>query len=461
MIDYNKNAIFSSVRLLGSVLPRVMPQAIVSCVIAYVLLRFAAKQEPGELFSEDGYVLYEFMTHPYVHQVSMVSIGLVVAFRINIAYNRFWEGATAVMSMQMKWTSALLHICAFDGRPMNATVVPPALWPVSAAGTRAADSSDGEKDRLAFRDNVAHLFSLLHAVAVLEIKECWETSCLCEEAPEQPYPFSTTLSAMFPVCQRLADRVTPRAHRLRVEVLGGVHAQELAPLEKIRDHAWVEIISLRIVRVLTDRIRAGGLDMPPPITARIFQEISDGVLACTNAQKIAQVPFPYALFELMRYIKWYFICSVPVAIVSFTHSVVVAVTFSFLSSLLLVALNEVAEELEDPFGEDANDLPLLDEHQRFNEIIHEMVLQERLMIDQQGTPENMAHQERVKRSLKKRQLTRSSSVLESAAALARGHGASSSSAAGGVGPDGNVGVMPSVKRSSSISHSLQHPRVRG
>lgn len=194
--------------------------------------------------------------------------------------------------------------------------------------------------------------------------------------------------------QTLPGYVRERLRRLQVEVLGGIDTLERTTFQSLRDHAWVELISLRLHRVLSDRIRAGGLDLPAPIVARIFAEISEGIIACTAAQKIAQISFPYPFFEIMRYIKWYFVLTVPLAIVSFTNVPAVAYAFSFLSSLFLVSLIEVSEELEDPFGEDANDLPLLDLHREFNEVLHSMFHERTLDVDVASTPACKAYQVR-------------------------------------------------------------------
>ena len=43
---------------------------------------------------------------------------------------------------------------------------------------------------------------------------------------------------------------------------------------------------------------------------------------------------------------------------SFVSEVACAMIFTFLAVFCFVSLNEVASELEDPFGTDANDLPL-------------------------------------------------------------------------------------------------------
>ena len=74
--------------------------------------------------------------------------------------------------------------------------------------------------------------------------------------------------------------------------------------------------------------------------------------------------------------KVYFILTVPMAVVSFTNNTGFAVFMSFFTSFIFVCLNEVAIELEDPFGNDANDLPLRNMHKSFNKALEHLLHQE-------------------------------------------------------------------------------------
>ena len=58
---------------------------------------------------------------------------------------------------------------------------------------------------------------------------------------------------------------------------------------------------------------------------------------------------------------------------SFVSEVGCAMIFTFLAVFCYVSLNEVASELEDPFGTDANDLPLHRLHMRYNYDLREIV----------------------------------------------------------------------------------------
>ena len=91
------------------------------------------------------------------------------------------------------------------------------------------------------------------------------------------------------------------------------------------------------------RLKEGGLNMPPPVVSRIYQELSNGALGFHQAQKISRVPFPFPYAQLLAIMKVYFILTVPMAVVCFTDSVPFAIFMSFFTSFIFVCLNEVRE----------------------------------------------------------------------------------------------------------------------
>jgi predicted membrane chloride channel (bestrophin family) len=409
MIEYDKDRWFGTIKFVGSVLPRSVPQALISVMITLLLVVYADREENFSEQSHDSAfgivgesVIYEFCTNAYVHQVSMLSISFVIAFRVNLAYTRCaylprapfpfkpyrpctpraptnarsrrpralparaphpactpycamraraptltrapppahaladWEGIGLLLNMRSKWVDAFTQVISFDD-------------PSTVDKSAGIDPPVTE-----FRVLVAHLFSLLHACAVLEVKKCWDVRCLVDSSAA---PVADTsggsmwLRTMIPWWRVSLYDSEERHRHIQAEVLGGLGEREEEELAGL-GASWVEFMHLRIVRVLADRIANGGLRMPAPILSRIFQELSIGTLMCTGAQKIAQVPFPFPFYEMVRLIKYYFVLSNPFILVSFTSHPLVAALLSFMSSLFFVAIVEVAEELEEPFGEE-------------------------------------------------------------------------------------------------------------
>jgi len=114
------------------------------------------------------------------------------------------------------------------------------------------------------------------------------------------------------------------------------------------------------------------LDTAPPIQSRMYQELSNGMLGFSNCLKIADVPFPFPYSQLLTLLLTVYACFIPVYIVCFTESLIASPILAFLLFEGIWGVNEVAKELENPFGSDDNDISLADFHARFLDVIGEV-----------------------------------------------------------------------------------------
>jgi len=114
------------------------------------------------------------------------------------------------------------------------------------------------------------------------------------------------------------------------------------------------------------------IDIAPPIQSRMSQELSNGMLGFNLALKIADVPFPFPYAQLLTLMLTVYACFIPVYIVAFTQSIIAGPILSFALFQGIWGINEVAKELENPFGRDANDISLADFHSRFMESCEEV-----------------------------------------------------------------------------------------
>jgi len=127
----------------------------------------------------------------------------------------------------------------------------------------------------------------------------------------------------------------------------------------------VHYIMTRVIRLVSQRISEGGMAAPPPVVSRVYQELSNGLLGFQQAKKVADIPFPFPYAQIVQYLQLAFVISCPFVVMSFVSDTAPAMIFTFLAVFCYVSLNEVATELEDPFGTDPNDLPLHRLHLRF------------------------------------------------------------------------------------------------
>lgn len=100
------------------------------------------------------------------------------------------------------------------------------------------------------------------------------------------------------------------------------------------------------------------IHMPSPVQARIKQNISDGLQSYNRAYRIAAVPYPFPLAQISSALMVVFLFLMPIVVEKFTQAYLLTPVLTFLIALGYWGLNAVAQELENPFGDDANDLPL-------------------------------------------------------------------------------------------------------
>ena len=89
------------------------------------------------------------------------------------------------------------------------------------------------------------------------------------------------------------------------------------------------------------------------------------MLAYNNAIKIKEVPVPFAYVQFNALILNTFNLLGPIAIARFTEDISMSVITAALITGGFTAMWLVANELEDPFGADHNDLPVLHYHESF------------------------------------------------------------------------------------------------
>ena len=99
-------------RIYGSVIPRAIVPAIVGALLG-VLVKWSSNRPNGITWAKhytEGGVWY----HPYsLHVLGMV-LGFSLVMRIQIAYQRYWEGTTNCHQASAKWADAVMQVFAFD-----------------------------------------------------------------------------------------------------------------------------------------------------------------------------------------------------------------------------------------------------------------------------------------------------------------------------------------------------------
>lgn len=118
---------------------------------------------------------------------------------------------------------------------------------------------------------------------------------------------------------------------------------------------------------LRKRIAEGGLDMPAPILATLWQTVSASIQsfeACRYLQD-TPFPFPWAQLNVAVLVVWQVVT--PFAVTASLQNRPIGITLSVVATWLAWAINESSRDMEDPFVMEPNDLPLARLQYSFNQ----------------------------------------------------------------------------------------------
>ena len=241
-------------------------------------------------------------------------------------------------------------------------------------------SSRGGRTPDLFLQELCHLASLCVAVAFSTLRNDVEGSAspLSTYHPGEPWPevdpdkiprakaewlptwmLSKNLKYWFGMDK--TQKARTEFNRTRpMPVLGGVSENEIAFLQKARGAsakttlAWSWLSEFIIREHLAGSLGAVG----PPIISRIFQFLSDGMIFYNHARKIMFIPFPFPHAQLTAVFTATLMLVVPLIMGEFTSYLWLGAVLTFLTVTCLFGLHEVAKELENPFRNVPNDIPL-------------------------------------------------------------------------------------------------------
>ena len=154
-------------------------------------------------------------------------------------------------------------------------------------------------------------------------------------------------------------------------VVGGVSDNEIRFLQMARGpSAKTELCWSWLTEFITREHLAGSLgDVGPPIISRLSQFLSDGMLFYNDARKIMFIPFPFVHAQLSAALVLVMIPAVPFLMDQYTEDLWLGITLSFCSVTCLSGILEVARELENPFRNVPNELPIVTIQAEFNEAL--------------------------------------------------------------------------------------------
>jgi len=230
-------------------------------------------------------------------------LAFLVVFRTTQAYSRYWEGATKLKQVRGEWFGAASSLFAFCSR-----------------------KEEKEEEVAKFQHLLVRLVSMLWATAL----------------------------------EQLAG------HDLGFEVLdiSGLSSESVAYVRQQEDKC--EVILQWIQAAVVNHIDSHVLDVPPPIITRVFQELSRGRVSLEQVQTIIDVSFPFPYAQMIAFALMANSLIMPVLCASAMESEAWCWGITTISITALWGVNYTAGELENPFNDDWNDLPLRDYCEEMN-----------------------------------------------------------------------------------------------
>lgn len=309
------------------------------------------------------------------NQFGMQALGVIVTFavvfRTNLGWQRYWEAVSQLHFMYSKLQDSFAQFDAFATVSME----------------HLMKKSDGEDAnyRLAkrvqtMRDTVESNFVLLSGMAAdrLGKGDCarmeqrnkmhviWNKRIIDRgELYQEDLTGATALPEFTSKSAMLLDNSNWRSTCLVMTAPKGTKLKLLAE-SKDRVNLVMYWILHNFGTICAD------LKAPPPIQSRMYQELSNGMLGYNNVLKIADVPFPFAHAQLLSMLLLVWALFIPFYIMNFTQSYILGPAISFVLFESMWCLNELAKELENPFGQDVNDIGLQDFHTRFFAAVSEL-----------------------------------------------------------------------------------------
>mmetsp|Transcript_36054 Transcript_36054/g.100022 ORF Transcript_36054/g.100022 Transcript_36054/m.100022 type:complete len:402 (-) Transcript_36054:42-1247(-) len=251
-------------------------------------------------------------------------LGFLVVFRTSQAYSRYWSGGGLMQQMCGSWFDAASSIVAF------------------------CKMSKAEPDVIErFQHLLLRLFSILTALAMTELQGTDESN----------------IEAMY--------------NRLdKLEIIDGqsLHKETCRALRESENK--IELVFQWIQSVMVSGIDEGILNIPPPVLARAFNELADGMVMFHDCMKICILPFPFPYSQTTLILLVCHLIITPVMVCTWTANVFLSALFSFLVVFIFWGLYAIATELENPFGDDPNDLDAVEVQHGMNEKLLMLFLSE-------------------------------------------------------------------------------------
>lgn len=291
MIDYNNKSWFALIFQFhkSDTFRKLLPVILGICIYTTVLV-----------YLETEVLHLKYESTNMVHSLLGFVISLLLVFRTNTAYERWWEG-------RKQW-GALVNHCRNLGIKMNAY--------------------------------------------------------LSDELVEERKQYATLVSN-FAVA--LKEHLRDGVKMDELESCKGVDLNNLQNKSHIPNHLASDLVSW------VDRMKKEG-HLTEMQTLHVNDEIKGLTDVLGACERIKNTPIPYSYSLFLKKFLFIYVMTIPIAFIAtfgYWSTIIVSIVFYVLASLELIA-----EEIEDPFGTDANDLPTDSLALKIKANVHELMVKQ-------------------------------------------------------------------------------------
>eukprot|EP00440_Ansanella_granifera_P041269 gb/GFBE01044754.1/.p1 GENE.gb/GFBE01044754.1/~~gb/GFBE01044754.1/.p1 ORF type:complete len:521 (+),score=94.90 gb/GFBE01044754.1/:1-1563(+) len=309
MIRYSTGSlgIFFICKLRGSVFPRAFSVAAANAILAIVCHIVLRGTDIDNVEDTEGWGVMGMGGTEVIWSGYTFVLGFLIVFRNNQAYMRFWDGAMMIAEIRGNWYHAVSNLIAF-----------------------CSSKEEKFEEVEQFQHFLVRLASMLFCASL----------------------------------QRICDLQDDSLEILDVQ---GIDTLSLEYLGQSQHRC--EVLMQWLQQHIVDAKRHGVIDIEAPILSRVFQELTNGIVQLNRVQNIKDIPFPFPYAQMisaMLIVHW---IVTPLLACQVMQSAWWAGALCFCTIGSFWSLVYIAREIDQPFGDDANDLPVQEFMQEFNEML--------------------------------------------------------------------------------------------
>jgi len=318
-------------KMSGSCIPKASVAAATSVTICIII------KIMDHWYGESVQQYIELFLHPLGCQTYTMLLGYVIVFQTNMTISRYWDGCTDIMVMLTKWTDSFSLISSF----------------LKASHVKAPHN---------ILHVLAHWYTLMAALAIVRLRSAELENSI---PPVRPLKHFRPVKGDNPL--DFAGKELEDEEEWFVGVLRPLSTDEVDQLNESTNK--VRLVSCWILNAIETFRSKKWLKCPDPILTRAYQELSNGLMGFDQAAKLCTIPFPFPMMQLISIMLVVDTVILPFVIAQFTKDVIWSIVLTFIVVLGYWGLYFICLELENPYGEDLNDLSLVEMQREYCAVI--------------------------------------------------------------------------------------------